>query len=47
MRRFSESTREIARAKSGTTYDAFVTNDSLKAATESVCGLIAARIGRT
>ena len=47
VRRFAESTREIARAKSGSTYDAFVTNDSLPAATESVCALIAARIGRT
>lgn len=46
MRRFAESTREIARAKSGRTYDAFVTNDDLHAATEAVCALIAARIGR-
>ena len=45
MRRFSESTREIARAKSGRTYDAFVTNDNLRSATEEVCRLIAARIG--
>ncbi len=46
MRRFAESTREITRAKAGTTYDAFVTNDDLRSATESVCALIAARIGR-
>lgn len=46
MRRFAESTREIARATSGRTYDAFVTNDSLSAATEAVCQLIAARIGQ-
>lgn len=45
MRRFAESTREIARARSGTTYDAFVTNDDLHQATEAVCALIAARIG--
>jgi guanylate kinase len=46
MRRFSESTREIARARAGTTYDAFVVNDSLRNATEKVCELIAARLGR-
>lgn len=46
MRRFAESTREIARARAGSTYDAFVTNDDLRSATESVCALIAARIGR-
>ena len=46
MRRFAESTREIARARSGSTYDAFVTNDDLGKATEAVCGLIAERIGR-
>ena len=46
MRRFEESTREIARARSGGTYDAFVTNDDLRKATEDVCALIAARIGR-
>ena len=46
MRRFAESTREITRAKAGTTYDAFVTNDDLRSATESVYALIAARIGR-
>jgi guanylate kinase len=46
-RRFAESTREIARATAGTTYDAFVTNDDLARATEDVCRLIAARIGRS
>lgn len=46
MRRYAESTREIARARNGTTYDAFVTNEELGAATEDVCALIAARIGR-
>ena len=46
MRRFAESTREIARAKSGSTYDAFVTNDDLGKATEAVCSLIAGRIAR-
>ncbi|MBU3729330.1 MAG: guanylate kinase [Phycisphaerales bacterium] len=46
MRRFAESTREIARAKSGSTYDAFVTNDDLGTATEAVCSLIAGRLAR-
>ncbi len=46
MRRFAESTREIERAKAGRTYDAFVTNDDLGAATEAVCALIATRIAR-
>lgn len=46
MRRFAESTREIARARAGATYDSFVVNADLAAATAEVGALIAARLGR-
>lgn len=46
MRRFAESTREIARARAGVTYDAFVVNADLAAATGQVVRLIAERLGR-
>ncbi len=43
-RRFAESKLEIARAQAGTTFDAFVVNDSLPRVIEEVAQLVAARI---
>lgn len=44
-RRFEESTREIARAKRGHTYDHFVVNADLAACCDEVCALVGARVG--
>ena len=45
QRRFAQSTQEIARARGGTTFDVFVTNDDLARTTDSICALVAARLG--
>lgn len=45
QRRFAASTREIARARSGKTYDDFVINDDLPHATDKICALVAKRMG--
>ena len=42
-RRLAESTREIERAKNGSTYDHFVVNDDLARCAEAVCALVEAR----
>lgn len=44
-RRFAESKREIARAKQGNTFDAFVVNDDLPRAIAEVAALVSARLG--
>jgi guanylate kinase len=43
-RRFAESKLEIARAKQGHTFDAFVVNDTLPRATDEVSAIVAARL---
>lgn len=43
-RRFSESKREIDRARAGKTYDAFVVNDTLPRVADEVAGIVAARL---
>ena len=43
-RRFAESTREIARARSSSTYDHFVINADLDRCCDEVCNLVGARI---
>lgn len=45
-RRFAESKLEIARAQSGSTYDAFVVNDSLPRVIDEVTAIVAARLAR-
>ena len=45
-RRFAESKREIERATQGTTFDAFVVNDTLPKAIEDVAAIVAARLER-
>lgn len=45
QRRFAASTREIARAHIGKTYDDFVVNDDLARATDTICALVAKRMG--
>ena len=42
-RRFAESKTEIARARAGTTYDAFVVNDTLPQAIDEVAAIVATR----
>lgn len=42
-RRFAESKLEIARARAGTTFDAFVVNDALPRVIDEVAALVAAR----
>jgi len=44
QRRFAESRSEIARAKAGTTFDAFVVNDDLTHCTEAVAAIVRARL---
>ena len=44
QRRFAESRSEIARAKAGTTFDAFVVNDDLARCTEAVASIVRARL---
>ena len=43
-RRFAESKTEIARARAGNTYDAFVVNDTLPQAIDEVAAVVAARL---
>ncbi len=45
QRRFAASTREIARAREGQTYDDFVVNDDLSHAIDTICTLVAKRMG--
>lgn len=45
QRRFAASTKEIARARIGKTYDDFVVNDDLARATDTICALVAKRMG--
>ncbi len=45
QRRFAASTKEIARARIGHTYDDFVVNDDLARATDTICALVAKRMG--
>jgi guanylate kinase len=45
-RRFAESKREIARARAGSAFDAFVVNDDLRRVTEEVASLVATRLGQ-
>jgi len=45
QRRFAASTREIARARSGKTYDEFVVNDDLVRTIDIICELVAKRMG--
>jgi len=45
QRRFAASTKEIARARIGNTYDDFVVNDDLARATDTICALVAKRMG--
>ena len=45
QRRFAASTKEIARARIGKTYDDFVVNDDLARATDIICALVAKRMG--
>ena len=47
QRRFAASTKEIARARIGKTYDDFVVNDDLTRATDTICTLVAKRMGVT
>ena len=47
QRRFAASTKEIARARIGKTYDDFVVNDDLARATDTICTLVAKRMGVT
>jgi len=44
QRRFAESRSEIARAKAGTTFDAFVVNDDLVRCTEAVASIVRTRL---
>ncbi len=44
QRRFAESRSEIARAQSGSTFDAFVTNDDLTRCTDAVTALVRQRL---
>ncbi|MFO0873987.1 MAG: guanylate kinase [Phycisphaerales bacterium] len=44
-RRFAEAQREIAIAKGSRTYDEFIVNDDLEAATERIARLVAGRLG--
>jgi guanylate kinase len=44
QRRFAESKREIARAQAGSTFDAFVVNDTLPHAIEQVAAIVSARL---
>jgi guanylate kinase len=44
QRRFAESRSEIARAKAGTTFDAFVVNDDLMHCTEAVAAIVRSRL---
>jgi len=46
QRRFTEARREIERARTKGTYDAFVVNDDLPATVEQVASLVAERMGR-
>ena len=43
-RRFAESKLEIARAKQGQTFAAFVVNDDLARATDEISAIVAARL---
>lgn len=43
-RRFAESTSEIARARAGSTFDAFVVNDDLARCTEAVASIVRSRL---
>lgn len=45
QRRFAASTCEIARARGGIVFDAFVVNDDINRATDAICALVAARMG--
>ena len=45
QRRFAASTKELARARIGKTYDDFVVNDDLARATDTICALVAKRMG--
>lgn len=45
-RRFAESKLEIARAREGRTYDAFVVNDSLPRVIDEVTAIVASRLAR-
>jgi len=47
QRRFAESKREIARAQAGSTFDAFVVNDTLPHAIEQVAAIVSARLPAT
>lgn len=44
QRRFAESRSEIARAKAGKTFDAFVVNDDLARCTEAVAAIVRTRL---
>ncbi len=44
QRRFAASTCEIARARAGSVFDAFIVNDNLKLASEAICALVAQRM---
>jgi guanylate kinase len=44
QRRFAESRSEIARAKAGQTFDAFVVNDDLARCTEAVAAIVRTRL---
>jgi guanylate kinase len=44
QRRFAESRSEIARAKAGQTFDAFVVNDDLVRCTEAVAAIVRTRL---
>ncbi len=46
QRRFAESRREMARARTNGVYDAFIVNDDLAGAIEQVADLVASRLGR-
>ncbi len=46
QRRFAASTREIARARAGKTFNEFIVNDDLTKAIDTICGLVAGRMGQ-
>ena len=45
QRRFAASTKEIARARIGKTYDDFIVNDDLDRAINTICALVAKQMG--
>lgn len=44
QRRFAASTREIARARAGKTFDVFIVNDDLAKTIDAICAFVAARM---